>query len=525
MRRPVDHRVRGQIVSVSKREEIGGARRPLTLFLRQWKVLGTGSRPCRGRKALAEQTGKVTWRKSLQARSGDAHIPASLPSVAMPDSTDAASPRRFYDAVRLTGIPSVAGASTPKEDAIGLLVLAAEIEHALMVQYLYAALSLRRSDARIVVGIAIQEMGHLISIQNLLIALTGLNEHGMPASLHLGRDNHRQQSERNPLPFRLEQISHATLAKYVVIERPEAIASEELATRLNALESEAESDGAEVNPIFALYAAIRWLFQTSDEQENRQYLDSNMGFKPDWHITDDDFVKSSVIDDFASTVDEWNALPGLIVGVAHNVSEAAAIIDEITAQGEGLLGNQDSHFAKFLELLDKFEADRVRVRSRPRTPFVSGQQNVEDHLATEITNPYTIMWATLFNLRYEVLVVDIALAISQPRTNPIRKYLIQFTIDQMNQILRPIAGALTSKPLGSTLPVRAGPPYGLSDGTVPSSAEGFSYRYKSLFTQQESVVENIRNHPDFLGDILDEVLLDDIARLDQERTRHLTQGE
>lgn len=40
------------------------------------------------------------------------------------------------------GTPEVTGATTPKEEAIGLLQLAAEIEHSLMVQYLYAAASL-----------------------------------------------------------------------------------------------------------------------------------------------------------------------------------------------------------------------------------------------------------------------------------------------------------------------------------------------------------------------------------------------
>src|SRR4051794_5689325 len=40
------------------------------------------------------------------------------------------------------GTPEVTGATSPKEEAIGLLQLAAEIEHSLMVQYLYAAASL-----------------------------------------------------------------------------------------------------------------------------------------------------------------------------------------------------------------------------------------------------------------------------------------------------------------------------------------------------------------------------------------------
>ena len=480
---------------------------------------------CHWRSELKDRTGKVTWRKSDPDCPRKAHASPPPPSVDSADSTAVVRLRRFYDAVQVMGIPSVDCARTPREDAIGLLVLAAEIEHSLMIQYLYAALSLRRSDARTLVGIAIQEMGHLMSIQNLLIALTGLNDHGMPSLLHLGRDRYRHQSDHNPLPFRLEQISHATLAKYAVIERPEHIASDDLRTRMEALESEAEKDGAEVNPIFALYAAIRWLFQTSDQLQDGPGLTPTMGFKPGWHLTDEDFVSSSIIDSFASSIEEWNSLPGLIVEVAHNVSEAAAIIDEITAQGEGLLSNQESHFSQFLELLDKYEAGRVRVQSRPRTPYVPGQHSVEDPLAVEISNSYTVLWATLFNLRYELLVVDIALAISQPRDNPIRRELVQLTIDQMNQVLRPLAKALTEKPLGHTYPVNAGPPYELSDDSVPSSPDGFSRRYCLLLSRQDSVVRNIRNHSEFQGNVLDELLLDVIIQWDRSRARYINQGD
>jgi hypothetical protein len=69
--------------------------------------------------------------------------------------------------------------------AVFLLSMAAEIEHSLMVQYLYAAWSLggpavpvaHQADVltqqRIILGIAKEEMGHLITVQNVLRLVGG----------------------------------------------------------------------------------------------------------------------------------------------------------------------------------------------------------------------------------------------------------------------------------------------------------------------------------------------------------------
>jgi hypothetical protein len=61
---------------------------------------------------------------------------------------------------------------TPQAEA------AAEVEHALLTEYLYAAYSLTPGPTapaaqlrRTIVRIAVEEMGHLITVQNLLLAL------------------------------------------------------------------------------------------------------------------------------------------------------------------------------------------------------------------------------------------------------------------------------------------------------------------------------------------------------------------
>ena len=61
--------------------------------------------------------------------------------------------------------------------AVMLLQIGASIEHALMVQYLYAAYSLRDDHAKAkkwrktLLAIAREEMGHLLTVQNILTLL------------------------------------------------------------------------------------------------------------------------------------------------------------------------------------------------------------------------------------------------------------------------------------------------------------------------------------------------------------------
>ncbi|MDX6706709.1 MAG: hypothetical protein QOI48_2555 [Solirubrobacteraceae bacterium] len=102
-----------------------------------------------------------------------------------------------------------------------LLHVAAEIEHSLMVQYLFAAYSLRgpqvpaglRDEVRAwqetILGVA-KEMGHLMTVQNLHTAL------GLP--LNLDREDYPWGSEFDPFDFTLQRLTLDSLATYVCAE-------------------------------------------------------------------------------------------------------------------------------------------------------------------------------------------------------------------------------------------------------------------------------------------------------------------
>ena len=92
-----------------------------------------------------------------------------------------------------------------------LLHVAAEIEHGLMVEYLYAAYSLGgdqvppEHEATVklwqneIVTIAREEMGHLLSVQNLVTLLGG--------AVSFERRDFPWDTPFYPFPFRLEPVS------------------------------------------------------------------------------------------------------------------------------------------------------------------------------------------------------------------------------------------------------------------------------------------------------------------------------
>jgi Ferritin-like len=110
----------------------------------------------------------------------------------------------------------------PYLELIRLLREAAEIEHALLVQYLFAAYSLKpqyqavaghgEPNATDLIGVAIQEMQHLRSVNRLLVELG--------AAPHFERQDFPFEPDIYPFAFHMEALGRPSLAKYVYAEAP-----------------------------------------------------------------------------------------------------------------------------------------------------------------------------------------------------------------------------------------------------------------------------------------------------------------
>jgi hypothetical protein len=140
------------------------------------------------------------------------------------DSTGIASTPRAGAApgVALTPGRIVRDFSDPYLELVRLLREAAEIEHSLMIQYLYCAFSLKpvyqpvagfgSPNTDDLLGVSIQEMQHLGKVNQLLVALG--------ASPTLIREDFPYEPDIYPFRFNLEPGSRASLAKYVWTESP-----------------------------------------------------------------------------------------------------------------------------------------------------------------------------------------------------------------------------------------------------------------------------------------------------------------
>jgi len=128
-------------------------------------------------------------------------------------------------ALRLLGIDvpgqvSVIGLDDPYLELVRLLREASEIEHALMVQYLYAANSLKPAYEMVrgfefasssdLLGVAVGEMLHLATVNKMLVAVD--------AAPNLVRQDFPYETDIYPFELNLEPLTRTTLARYVYTE-------------------------------------------------------------------------------------------------------------------------------------------------------------------------------------------------------------------------------------------------------------------------------------------------------------------
>lgn len=146
-----------------------------------------------------------------------ARAASAAPPAALAGATSARTGDEFGSSARV-----VRDFKDPYLELVRLLHVAAEIEHALMIQYLYAAFSVKPVYQAIagagapgsddLIGVAIQEMQHLGKVNQLLVALG--------AAPTLIREDFPYEPDIYPFPFHLEPLSRASLAKYVWTEAP-----------------------------------------------------------------------------------------------------------------------------------------------------------------------------------------------------------------------------------------------------------------------------------------------------------------
>jgi hypothetical protein len=345
---------------------------------------------------------------------------------------------------------------TDREQLVFVLCEAAELEHSLTCAYLFAAWSLRTDEddglpseqlaavrrwERAVTAIAVQEMGHLGLVSNLLTALG--------AAPHLARPNLPQRSRHYPedIQLSLEPFTAATLRHFIYLERPEGMVEHDDPTFAppRPVETPAPPPGQQLVPRGQRFATVGHLYRE---------IGRGLRTLVDRHGEEALFLGSPRAQ--ATTVDF--GLPELTP--VTDLASALAAIELIVEEGEGARGAwEDAHYGRFLaierELAQLSEHDPGFVPARPvlANPFV--HQPLDADPVEVLTDPFTLAVADLANGAYAAMLQVMARSFAHTNeTDRELGTLADVSVGAMFRLLRPLGRLLTRLPAGPAHPGR-----------------------------------------------------------------------
>lgn len=330
-----------------------------------------------------------------------------------------------------------------------LLHIAAEIEHALMVQYLYAAYSLGGDQVpqgerqrvagwrNSILAVAKEEMGHLLTVQNVLTCL------GAPPNL--ARSNFPWDKHFLPFNFALRPANKTAVACYVFAEMPltKAFHLPEAPTvpmemrykrfldtdrphiaklaRLNSADEEPHTVGLVYETIIDLIGDRTRIpdsaFDSRSYPVQASWDDWGRGYRPDPYLVDSEGYRTQ--DGKTAAVDKRKSIEAsahdanVMIDKVATRTECVKALQALSAQGEALDYGRDteglpSHFDRFLEIYqDIVDIEQSKagwspcrdVALNPTTVEALGEGNDGAYLENETTRT----WGLLFNVRYRLL--------------------------------------------------------------------------------------------------------------------------
>ena len=447
------------------------------------------------------------------------HLRFAAPhAVAAPIAPAPVAPGRA--AAPTAGQPAHDPPLAPRDETIFLLHIAAEVEHALLVQYLFAAYSLKdpsdlpadqgalvRAWRDTIVTVAREEMGHLITVQNLLRALGG--------PLSFARDEFPFHSGFYPFPFKLEAISKDSLAKYAFAEMPAPDIAQSIdgvtPAEINDITARAATDnvGVPVNRVALLYDRLITLVGGLPASDFNQSTIGRQGRFDEWGLGNHDLVIRQV-------------------GTRDQAVQALLAVAE---QGEGpqtatAAAQDESHFQRFLGVFRAFPGDGPW---QPALPVAENPNATEppDSNASDperITHPGARLWAQLCNRRYRMLLTDLshALDLETPVTpganlTP-RGVLLSWAFGEMYH-LRSISRILMRLPLtaaaGETR--AAGPSFEMPFTLDLPSQEADRWKmHRDLITGTAPLIDGLKALPPDQSDPIFHAYLDGMRSTDAE---------
>jgi CDGSH-type Zn-finger protein/truncated hemoglobin YjbI/uncharacterized protein YukE len=349
-----------------------------------------------------------------------------------------------------------------REALIYMLCEAAELEHGIMCQYLFAAFSLKQGEdegltegelaaatrwRKAISHVAAEEMLHLALVHNLLSAIG--------AAPHLARPNLPVPAHHYPAGVNLALVpfGEQALQHFIFLERPEGMeyeGAEGIDVPLHeAVPLMAEGD---IVPQPQDFATVGHLYRSIEQ--GFAHLAEKLG-------EDNLFVgpprAQAIADNF-----RW---PELVA--VTDLASAQLAIDTILEQGEGARGHwENAHFGQFVKILDEYRemvaASRTFDPVRP-VMFATVRRCERDDTVPQIAEPVTSRCGDLFNVSYEILLQILERYFAHTEeTDQQLSTLADATVSLMLRVVRPLGNLITTLPVGPDFPGRnAGPSFEL----------------------------------------------------------------
>jgi hypothetical protein len=400
----------------------------------------------------------------------------------------AGAPKAMF-AVADKGAFSLPSGFSGHDYAVYLLHIAAEIEHLLMVQYLFAAYSLGGPDVpdaqrpkvqcwqEIVLGIAKEEMAHLINVQNILRLIGG--------PLNLDRNDYPWDAPFYPFEFSLEPLSRASLARYVVTESPKEWPPDVSAKEKQEIIDLATTGQAlPVKRVGDLYSLMIEVIGDDSLLPDALFQADTLPYQASW----DEWGRAYRQGARGATLTPESKTPDLLIMTAYSRASAVAALQAVAEQGEAAeidpAIDETSHFRRFLQLYREFPkaadgwSPTANIAHNPRT--MGGEVPIAG--TSLIANKQTRHWGDLFNLRYRMLLLYLSHAFRLSGAGPrhedtkARGMIVHRTFGEMYN-LRTIAKIMMKLPLD--LPqdeLRAGPPFEMPYSVALPAAERDCWR-------------------------------------------------
>lgn len=338
-----------------------------------------------------------------------------------------------------------------RDALIYMLSEAAELEHAIMCQYLFAAFTLKRSTAEgvderqlraidkwrdVLFGVAAEEMLHLALANNLLSAVGAAPRIGRPNLPHAGR-YYPPEVQLALVPF-----SERALRHFLYLERPEGININD-AEGFEALrEAEPLMSEREIVPrpqhfatVGELYRAIESGFENLVNYHGERWLFIG---PPHAQATSKNFWWSDLIS-------------------VTDLESAKRATTTIVEQGEGARGHwRDAHYGRFLEVLGEYlTLKRERPAFEPARPALAAyvREPVDAEPGPLISDPITARVLDSFNVAYEVLLYALGRFFGHGReTEEQHQTLADVSVGLMVGVIKPLGEIATALPVGDEYP-------------------------------------------------------------------------